>query len=119
MLRVFHFLMFYLFFSDYQLPPEPEFDNFKKYNIKGGRNLHVLISKEDNITLGVWHLLPHASVDNSILYENFTYSISLALSQYPVVIHFHNNRANRAKPLNTYNTLRNFFHVIAFDYRGK
>ncbi|KAF2896002.1 hypothetical protein ILUMI_10169 [Ignelater luminosus] len=98
-------------------PPDPEFTNFKKYDVEGVRNLYVTVNEDDNITLGVWHILPYALVNDSI-YDNYNYSDALANSEYPVVLHFHGNGGNRIADLEMYNVLRMFFHIIAFDYRG-
>lgn len=100
------------------LPSEPEFSNFAKYNIQGARNVYVTVDTDKNITLGVWHLLPHALVNRTIEDENFNYRESLGQAEFPVIIHFHSNGGNRIEFVNMYNVLRKYFHVIAFDYRG-
>lgn len=99
-------------------PPDPEFSNFNKYDVEGARNLYVTVNEDENITLGVWHILPCALVNDSI-YDNYNYSDALANSEYPVVLHFHGNGGNRIADLEMYNILRMFFHIIAFDYRGE
>lgn len=100
-----------------------EFNNFQKYGVNGARNFYVSVKDVDtnaNIYLGVWHLVPDALVNNTIYDENFNYEEQLATSGYPVLLYFHaGNRGSRIAPLATYNVLRQFFHVIAFDYRSK
>lgn len=99
-------------------PPDPEFTNFKKYGIEGVRNLYVTVNEAENISLGVWHILPHAFINDTVYDENFNYSASLAHSKYPVILHFHGNGGNRIADLDMYDVLRAFFHVVSFDYRG-
>ncbi|KAK4873291.1 hypothetical protein RN001_015320 [Aquatica leii] len=100
------------------LPENPDYENFHKYNIYGGRNLYVYVNNDSSVYLGVWHLLPHVLADEYLLYQNYDYENSLAHSNFPVVMHFHANGGNRIKFANMYHVLRKFFHVIAFDYRG-
>ncbi|KAF5296184.1 hypothetical protein FQA39_LY12638 [Lamprigera yunnana] len=100
------------------LPESPEFQNFRKYNIYGARNLHVYLNNDSSVFLGLWHLMPHVLTDEYLLYQNFDFENSLANSKFPVLVHFHANGGNRIKFANMYHVLRKYFHVIAFDYRG-
>ncbi|KAF2883473.1 hypothetical protein ILUMI_22715 [Ignelater luminosus] len=100
------------------LPSNPEFSNFEKYDIKGARNINFTLEYIVSLSLGVWHLLPHGLVNNSLDTQNFDHSASLMQGGYPVIIHFHSNGGNRIKFIKMYNVLRTYFHVIAFDYRG-
>lgn len=86
------------------------------------RNFYVpVIDIDSNATiyLGVWHLVPEALVNNSVYYSDFNYDLALANSNYSVVLYFHGNSGTRIAALSTYKVLRQFFHVIAFDYRSK
>lgn len=100
-----------------------EFNNFQKYGVHGARNFYVSVKDVDtyvNIYLGVWHLVPDALVNNTIYDDNFNYEEQLATSGYPVLLYFHaGNRGSRIAPLAAYNVLRQFFHIISFDYRSK
>uniref|UniRef100_A0A1Y1KX63 AB hydrolase-1 domain-containing protein n=1 Tax=Photinus pyralis TaxID=7054 RepID=A0A1Y1KX63_PHOPY len=109
---------YFVFPTHNLLPEEPEFSNFQKYNIYGGRNLMVSVGNDSAVQLGVWHLLPHALADEYIFFEQFDYDYALKHSKFPVVVYFHANGGNRIKFANMYHVLRKFFHVIAFDYRG-
>lgn len=103
-------------------PINPEYDNFEKYNVQGVRNFYVPVVDIDTnqtIYLGVWHLLPESLVNDSIKDPNYDFASQLAHSFHPVVIYFHGNSGTRIAPLDTYLVLREFFHVIAFDYRSK
>lgn len=90
----------------------------------GERNFYVDVTdiySTAPISLGVWHLLPWVFVEE---YENTTsvinYDKLLANSSYGVVLHFHGTgETRRDSYLNMFIILRMFFHVIAFDYRGK
>ncbi|KAF5296185.1 hypothetical protein FQA39_LY12639 [Lamprigera yunnana] len=99
------------------LPENSEYGNFEKYNISGARLLYIPVDKEKHIVIGVWHLLPEAEVNQSLI-DKFDYGHSLDHSGYPVLVHFHDNGGNRIKYVDMYKILRQFFHVIAFDYRG-
>lgn len=106
-----------LIFPIHELYPEnSDFTNFTKYDVCGARNFYVTVNRTRELVLGVWHLLPTALLNNS--FENvFNFTESLERSDYPVVIHFHGNGGNRIYSIETYAVLREFFHVIAFDYR--
>lgn len=103
-------------------PANPEFNNFEKYDVKGVRNFYVpVIDIDTNATiyLGVWHLLPDALLNSTRSNYEFDYEMELANSDYPVVLYFHGNSGTRIAPLPTYRVLRQFFHVVGFDYRSK
>lgn len=111
----------YIFFVVNE-PAYPEFNNFAKYDVNGVRNFYVpVIDIDTNATiyLGVWHLLPEALVNYTVYDSTFNYEIELANGDYPVVLYFHGNSGTRIAPLATYKVLRQFFHVIGFDYRRK
>lgn len=66
------------------------------------------------IFLGTWHLLPYYSFNGSIV--NNTIS---DISRHTTVMYFHGAGEARSYCTGTYDVLRWFFHVVAFDYRGK
>lgn len=109
---------YFVFPTHNLLPEDPEFSNFQKYNIYGGRNLQINVSNDSAFHLGIWHLLPHALADEYLLFKQFDYDYALKYSRFPVVVYFHANGGNRIKFANMYHVLRKFFHIIAFDYRG-
>lgn len=107
-----------LIFPIHELYPENyDFNNFTRHDIYGGRNLYVPVNESHNIALGVWHLLPLGLVNSSMEETDFNYTEALEDPDYPVVLHFHGNGGNRVYNVETYSVLREFFHVIAFDYR--
>lgn len=71
------------------------------------------------LSLGVWQLLPWDVVDkNEKNLTNIDYDEVLANGTYPVLLHFHGTGETRRDGFMMFLTLRLFFHVIAFDYRG-
>ncbi|KAB0792090.1 hypothetical protein PPYR_14051 [Photinus pyralis] len=95
---------------------EPVTGNRHEFNLSGvvpgGRNFYVTVNED--ITLGVWHLLPQALL-------NVTQDDgeeALAKGDYPVLFHCHGNGGNRLYHLDVYLRLTKFFHVVGFDYRS-
>jgi len=97
---------------------DAELSNFTGYNITGVRNLYVPVNKAENVTLGVWHILPEALLNNFTHNDDYNYSAALADTEYPVLLYFHGNGAERDDCVHMYYVLRMTFHVIAFDYRS-
>lgn len=90
--------------------------------MQGVRNFYLPVIDLDTnqtIYLGVWHLVPENIVNDTVYDPDFDYAASLAHSTSPVVVYFHGNSGTRIAPLSTYYVLREFFHVIAFDYRSE
>ncbi|CAL4095232.1 unnamed protein product, partial [Meganyctiphanes norvegica] len=88
----------------------------------GARNFKI--KAEENIEIGVWHILPQ-----SLLYRapndtssNQTKWFEASLNKhYPIVVYLHGNGGTRAASnrVGLYYVLRSMdYHVIAFDYRG-
>ncbi|KAF5297392.1 hypothetical protein FQR65_LT01323 [Abscondita terminalis] len=94
---------------------ENDFTNFKKYGIEGVRNLYIPL--DENISIGVWHVLPLEDTFAAVEIENFDYGHVLRASKYPILLYFHDSAENRITSKNKYLIFRRFFHVIAFDYR--
>ncbi|XP_018324168.1 protein enabled isoform X2 [Agrilus planipennis] len=97
--------------------PQADYNNTEIYG-KGIRNFYVTTNETENIVLGVWHLLPDSLVETLKENDSFDYDEALKNKTYNIILYFHGNSGNRISPLNTYEVLRQFFHVIAFDYRG-
>ncbi|KAF5297377.1 hypothetical protein FQR65_LT01308 [Abscondita terminalis] len=78
-------------------------------------SFRVLVNVNERITLGVWHIQPYMRHDCAesldIPYMPFNEST------HPVIVYFHNGFGDRRNFLDTYFELRQFFHVITFDYR--
>ncbi|XP_070578613.1 lysophosphatidylserine lipase ABHD12-like [Ptychodera flava] len=106
-----------IFLSKVRWPYYVEFDHPEWYNISGGRNVRV--KSTDNVTLGVWQILPKSLAEDG--QEKTIQYFERALSDNkPVVLYFHGNSGNRARDhrIELYNTLAELnYHVIAFDYR--
>lgn len=91
------------------------FYDFKSHHLNGARNFYVELPND--ITLGVWHILPK-EYEHSLL-ESDQFEYLLRNSAYPILIYFHGNAMVRSNRIEMYEIQRNFFHVLAFDYRGK
>lgn len=91
-------------------------DYFTKYKFPSFQNHYVEVSKDVN--LGVWHILPEIWAYEALHNPKFDYQEALN-SPYPVMIYFHGTGEARNDNGRTYQLLTRFFHVIAFDYRGK
>lgn len=74
------------------------------------------VNEKENITVGVWHILPEELIDVTLKTEDFEQE--LMRDEYPVVIYLHGNNNVRLDNIAIYRILRKHFHVIAYDYRG-
>lgn len=98
---------------------DPKYFNISGYGIK---NFYVPvhdIEGSGEIWLGTWHLLPWTLVNASLENPDFDFDDALANSGHGVIIHFHGTGETRRDSYGMHDVLREFFHVIAFDYRGK
>lgn len=90
---------------------------FETYDEPAKFNFYIPVqdsASNTEISLGTWHLLPYYSFNGSIV--NSTIS---NISRHTTVIYFHGAGEARSYCTKTYDVLRWFFHVVAFDYRGK
>ncbi|XP_025417798.1 monoacylglycerol lipase ABHD12-like isoform X2 [Sipha flava] len=87
------------------------------YGLRGTRNFYI--NTNDNMTLGVWHVLPRNLLDK---YEKDKSNYEQLLSHgEPIVIYMHGNSGTRANEhrVQLYHVLRNInCHVLAVDYRS-
>ncbi|CAG0881332.1 unnamed protein product [Darwinula stevensoni] len=98
-------------------PRNIDFRRPERLELNGTRNFYL--QTEDNISLGVWHILPLSMVEKGDKSEN-EYIESLQ-SSHRIVIYMHGNTASRAGPhrVELYKVLRALdYHIITFDYRG-
>lgn len=89
---------------------------FENYDEKAKFNFYIPVHdsiSDKDIFLGTWHLLPYYSFNGSII--NSTIS---DISRHTTILYFHGAGEARSYCTKTYQVLRWFFHVIAFDYRG-
>lgn len=90
---------------------------FANYDEPAKKNFYVAVrdSEQDKeILLGTWHLLPYYSFNGTIVNDTIS-----NISRHTTVIYFHGAGEARSYCTKTYDVLRWFFHVIAFDYRGE
>lgn len=102
-------------------PPDPEFRNPEKYNMKAVENLYVTIDVNSHLSLGVWYILSEQLVrnDDATLDKDLNYTKALFDENVPVVLYLHETNGNRITPINMYKVLRKFFHVVTIDYRSE
>lgn len=96
-------------------------DYYEDYYYPAFKNHHVNIKdlSGSNITLGVWHILPVALAEQALKEKEFDFENALRYSDYNVLIYFHGTGEDRGDNSRKYQLLSQFFHVIAFDYRGE
>lgn len=105
-----------VFLNFVNVPVNANYQHPEKYGLKGSRNLYIKTS--DDVRLGTWQILPENLQNSNQTDEEFFEKI-LDNGQ-NVVIYNHGNGGTRlsAHRIETYQVLRKFFHVIAFDYRS-
>lgn len=83
------------------------------------KNFYLNLDEENNVTLGMWQILPEEMLSEVI--ENYEYNFDGALSNgnYNVLLYLHGNGQDRAGSLEMYDILRRYFHIFAVDYRGE
>jgi abhydrolase domain-containing protein 12 len=86
--------------------------------MQGVRNFYVTVDKNDNVTLGVWQILPSKLLSNVVENQYYDYEGILANENYNILLYLHGNGGIRAVRLELYHILRKYFHVMAIDYRG-
>ncbi|KAG5886227.1 hypothetical protein JTB14_029827 [Gonioctena quinquepunctata] len=93
--------------ADYRFP--------STYGINGARNFYL--TTDDNVTLGIWQILPENLSHTSNKTGDDYYEKILGNGQ-NVIIYHHGNTGTRLTDhrLELYKVLRKHFHVIAFDY---
>lgn len=80
---------------------------------QGIRNIyHTIDHPDESVTLGIWHVLP-TELENELDFDK-----ALATSNYSTIIHFHGSGETRTDSKGTFAVLKDYFHVIAVEYRG-
>ncbi|KAJ8968627.1 hypothetical protein NQ314_002207 [Rhamnusium bicolor] len=88
------------------------------FGIKGVKNFYVDLKNEDNITLGVWQILPNEILSEVIENDDYNYDGALTNGNYNILLYMHGNAGDRATALELYDLLRKYYHIFAVDYRG-
>ncbi|XP_063216044.1 lysophosphatidylserine lipase ABHD12 isoform X2 [Bacillus rossius redtenbacheri] len=107
-----------IFLNFVNYPWNTDLKNPSKFGLNGIRNFYI--KTEDNIEIGVWHILP-ASLRNSSREKNNSFYEDALASDKPVVLYLHGNSGSRASGhrVELYQLLSNLgYHVIAIDYRS-
>ncbi|XP_025202133.1 monoacylglycerol lipase ABHD12-like isoform X1 [Melanaphis sacchari] len=106
-----------IFLNYVRMPSTVNYSHPEKYGIRGTRNFYI--KTIDNMTLGVWHVLPRNLLDK---YENDNSIYEQLLSHgEPIIIYMHGNSGTRANEhrVQLYHVLQDInCHVIAVDYRS-
>lgn len=107
-----------IFTRDRGTPTESSFYENKAKRNKF-RNFYVSFQDKENnnITLGVYHVLPSKYTHNIKELTDEQYDQFLWHSPYPVLLVFHGRGQTRSYFEKKYVLLSNFFHVLIFDYR--
>lgn len=95
-----------------------DFKHPEKLGLMGAQNFYV--RTHDNVTLGVWHILPSKFLPNASS-ENPKDTTDLLGEGDPIFVYMHGNSGNRGTShrLELYRRLqRNDFHIVTFDYRS-
>ncbi|KAL1516906.1 hypothetical protein ABEB36_000739 [Hypothenemus hampei] len=105
-----------VFLNFVNVPSHANYEQPEKYGMKGTRNFYI--TSNDDVKLGVWHILP-SNLENTSETDDKLFNKMLDDGQ-NVVIYSHGNGGCRltSHRIETYQVLRKFFHVIAFDYRS-
>ncbi|XP_006812381.1 lysophosphatidylserine lipase ABHD12-like [Saccoglossus kowalevskii] len=106
------------FLSKVRWPYFVDFNHPENYNVTGGRNIHI--KSTDDVTLGIWQILPKSLLESSQEKTSEYYEKALSDGKH-VILYFHGNSGNRARDhrVELYNVLSGInYHIIAFDYRG-
>ncbi|RZC39307.1 monoacylglycerol lipase ABHD12-like [Asbolus verrucosus] len=94
------------------------YSDIKSYGLRGVRNFYVTVDEKENVTLGVWQILPSQLLNDLVNNEYYNYEGLLANGNHNILLYLHGNGGIRSVPLELYAILRNHFHIIAPDYRG-
>lgn len=88
--------------------------------IKGVRNMYVdiLYPDSDNVTIGVWQILPLEIVSDIVRNDEYNFEGILTNENYYILLYLHGNGSDRSQSIELYEILRKFFHIFAIDYRG-
>ncbi|XP_030755393.1 lysophosphatidylserine lipase ABHD12-like isoform X2 [Sitophilus oryzae] len=72
----------------------------------------------ENITLGIWQVLPKEMVSDIVNNDEYNYDGIIANGKTHILIYLHGNGSDRTKSIELYKILREIFHIFAIDYRG-
>uniref|UniRef100_A0A8D8VKW0 Monoacylglycerol lipase ABHD12 n=1 Tax=Cacopsylla melanoneura TaxID=428564 RepID=A0A8D8VKW0_9HEMI len=112
----------FLFLNFVKWPPNFDLTNPSGVGLEGTRNLYI--TGEDNVKLGVWHILPASLIAESNktgVGENGAQWDSWLDNGRPVIVYAHGNSGTRGAGhrVQLYHVLqKKEYHVISFDYRG-
>ncbi|XP_018561600.1 monoacylglycerol lipase ABHD12-like [Anoplophora glabripennis] len=94
------------------------YTNVEAFGIKGVKNFYLNLENEDNVTLGIWHILPFEILSDVIDNNDYNYDGILENANYNILLYLHGNGGDRTSSLELYEILRRYFQIFAVDYRG-
>ncbi|CAG9770943.1 unnamed protein product [Ceutorhynchus assimilis] len=108
-----------LVFPTYIIEPK-NYSNSEDYGITGVRNMYIDVpnANTENVTLGLWQILPKEIVSDIIKNDEYNFDGVLSNEKYKILLYLHGNGSDRTKSIELYEILREFFHIFAVDYRG-
>lgn len=89
-----------------------------KLGLPATRNFYI--TTDEDVTLGVWHVLPASLMNESVNANDSFYEEALSHGE-PVIVYMHGNSGSRggSHRVELYTLLRRMnYHVITFDYRS-
>ncbi|XP_063911025.1 lysophosphatidylserine lipase ABHD12-like [Zophobas morio] len=107
-----------IIFPTWATDGDTDFSDTKSFGLKGVRNFYVTVDHKDNVTLGAWQILPNTVLSNAVDDQYYNYEEILANKNYNIIIYLHGNGGLRSSSLELYTVLRQYFQIIAIDYRG-
>ncbi|VEN52873.1 unnamed protein product [Callosobruchus maculatus] len=80
---------------------QKNYSDIEKFDIKGVRNFYINVPREndisDNITLGLWQILPQEFLGDFIANDEYNYEGALSDNNYKVLLYLHGNGQDRAR----------------------
>lgn len=112
----------FVMFPNFDQPENPQYENYALYGAVGVKNMYVTVddiyTSSSKLSLGVWLVVPEDTIEEAENDPNFDFIQELRRTKKPIIIYFHGNSGTRIYPYPTYQVLRKYFYVVAFDYRG-
>ncbi|KAK2580674.1 hypothetical protein KPH14_007776 [Odynerus spinipes] len=108
-----------LFLNFVHWPLNIDLSNPEAIGLQGVRNFYLHTNEQ--VKIGVWHILPQSLINDSDVHTNEDYEASLNKSNKPVFLYMHGNSGNRASShrLELYKLFQSLdYHVVCFDYRS-
>ncbi|CAH1113244.1 unnamed protein product [Psylliodes chrysocephalus] len=116
-----------LVFPTWAIPPGMNYSDIDHFGIEGVKNFYITVNHNENltsdddnqnVTLGVWQILPLEILSDVIKNEDYNFDGVLSNGKYDILLYLHGNGHDRSAIVDKYVILRKYFHIFAVDYRG-